>query len=50
MQNKMENEKEKLSKMKLKNATHRNLIDMAFKFDKYIAGYFCNHPSQQLSI
>ena len=48
MQNKMKNEKEKLSKMKMKNATHRNSIDMTFKFDKYVAGYLCIRSSQKL--
>ena len=47
MQNKMKNEKEKQSKMKMKNTTHRNLIDMAVKFDKYVAGYLCIRLSQQ---
>ena len=50
MQNKMKNEKKKLSKMKMKNATYRNLIAMAFKFDKYVAAYLCIRPSQHLSI
>ena len=44
MQNKMKIEKEKLSKMKMKNAA------VAFKFDKYVAAYLCIRPSQYLSI
>ena len=50
MQNKMTKEKEKLSKMKMKNATYRNLIDTTLEFDEYVAGYLCIRPSQQLSI
>ena len=46
MQNKKKNEKEKLPKMKMKNATHRNLLDMTFKFDKYVAGYLSVQSSQ----
>ena len=46
MKNKMKNEKEKLSKMKMKNATHRNLIGMTFKFDKYVAGYLSVQSSK----
>ena len=48
MQNKMKNEKEKLSKMKMKNVNHRNLIAMTFKYDKYVAAYICIRPSQYL--
>ena len=35
-------------KWKWKNATHRNLIDMTFIFDKYVAGYLCTHSSQKI--
>ena len=48
MQNKMKNEKEKLSKIKMKNATLQNLIDTTFKSNKYVAGYRCHHSSQKI--
>ena len=42
--------KKSCQKWRWKNTTHRNLIAMAFKFDKYVAAYLCIHPSQHLSI
>ena len=40
--------KKRCQKWRWKNATHRNSIDMTFKFDKYVAGYLCTHSSQKL--
>ena len=42
--------RESCQKWRWKNATHRNLIAMTFKFDKYVAAYLCIRPSQHLSI